>query len=146
VQVTTTNFLSKLRAVVRQHDAPVSTISYYAHWLLMEQIAACGYRIAVSGTAADEVFSGYYDHHLAYLADTQNQPEIHGPAVAAWRTHVQPIVRTRFSAIPTRSCGIRHCATTSSSMPASSPVICSVTGANRSPKPSIPPACCATAC
>ena len=96
VQVTTTNFLSKLRAVVRQHDAPVSTISYYAHWLLMEQIAACGYRIAVSGTAADEVFSGYYDHHLAYLADTQNQPEIYGPAVAAWRTHVQPIVRNPF--------------------------------------------------
>ena len=64
---TPTDFLPRLRELVRQHDAPVYTITYYAHWLLMEAIARAGYRISVSGTAADELFSGYYDHHLAYL-------------------------------------------------------------------------------
>ena len=54
-----------MRTLVRHHDAPVYTITYYAHWLLMESIAAHGYRISVSGTAADELFTGYYDHHLA---------------------------------------------------------------------------------
>ena len=27
-----------------------------------------GFKISLSGTAADELFSGYYDHHNFYLA------------------------------------------------------------------------------
>ncbi len=63
----TEHFLPQLRALVRQHDAPVFTITYYAHWLLERSIAEHGYKISISGTAADELFSGYYDHHLFYL-------------------------------------------------------------------------------
>ena len=33
---TPTSFLPRLRALVRHHDAPVYTITYYVHWLLME--------------------------------------------------------------------------------------------------------------
>lgn len=91
----TAGFLDKLRVLVRQHDAPVYTITYYAHWLLMESIAAHGYRIAVSGTAADELFSGYYDHFLAYLAETKD-PD----ARAAWQEHIRPIVRNPFLSNP----------------------------------------------
>ena len=63
------DFLPKLRELVRHHDAPLYTITYFVHWLLMESIHEHGYRISISGTAADELFSGYYDHHLAYLHD-----------------------------------------------------------------------------
>jgi asparagine synthase (glutamine-hydrolysing) len=90
-------FLSKLRELVRYHDAPVYTITYYAHWLLMERIAAHGYRISVSGTGADELFSGYYDHFLMYLAETRDPA-----ARAAWETHIKPIVRNPFLADPER--------------------------------------------
>ena len=96
VSASTADFLPKLRALVRQHDAPVSTISYFTHWLMMEQIAAHGYRIAVSGTGADELFTGYYDHHLAYLYEVRQDPERHAAASAAWQRHVQPIVRNPF--------------------------------------------------
>jgi asparagine synthase (glutamine-hydrolysing) len=89
----TDNFLPKLRGLVRQHDAPVYTITYFAHWLLMGEIAAAGYRIAISGTAADELFTGYYDHHLAYLYEVRHDRERHAASVAAWRAHIQPIVR-----------------------------------------------------
>lgn len=89
----TRDFLPKLRALIRQHDAPVYTISYFAHWLLMESIAQHGYRIAVSGTAADELFTGYYDHHLTYLYEVRNDPALHASARRAWAEHVQPIVR-----------------------------------------------------
>jgi asparagine synthase (glutamine-hydrolysing) len=84
----TTGFLERLRELVRYHDAPVYTITYYAHWLLMESIAKHGYRIAVSGTAADELFTGYYDHFLAYLAEAGDDA-----ARAAWIAHVKPVVR-----------------------------------------------------
>jgi asparagine synthase (glutamine-hydrolysing) len=89
-------FLENLRTLVRQHDAPVYTITYYAHWVLMGQIAAEGYRISVSGTAADELFTGYYDHHLAYLYEVRNDPELFADAVKAWEQWVKPLVRNPF--------------------------------------------------
>ncbi|MFT3694653.1 MAG: asparagine synthase (glutamine-hydrolyzing) [Kofleriaceae bacterium] len=91
----TTNFLDRLRELVRYHDAPVYTITYYAHWLLMQSIGKHGYRIAVSGTAADELFSGYYDHFLAYLAETRDPA-----AREAWIQHVKPVVRNPFLSNP----------------------------------------------
>ncbi len=72
----------KLRELVRHHDAPVYTITYYVHWLLMESIHEHGYRISVSGTAADELFSGYYDHHLAYLHEVRDEPALFERSVA----------------------------------------------------------------
>ncbi len=86
-------FLDRLRLLVRRHDAPIYTISYYAHWLLLQQIAAHGYRISISGTGADELFSGYYDHYNAYLRDVHADPAIFGPALRAWRRRIRPLVR-----------------------------------------------------
>jgi asparagine synthase (glutamine-hydrolysing) len=92
----TADFLPRLRRLIRHHDAPLYTITYFAHWLLMESIAEHGYRISVSGTAADELFSGYYDHHLAYLREVRPDPELHARSLAAWTEHVQPLVRNPF--------------------------------------------------
>lgn len=93
IPVDVKNFIPKLRTLVRQHDAPVYTITYFAHWLLMESIAQHGYRISVSGSGADELFTGYYDHHLAYLYEVQGNPELHATSRAAWLKHIKPIVR-----------------------------------------------------
>jgi asparagine synthase (glutamine-hydrolysing) len=95
-----TDFLAKLRTLVRYHDAPVYTISYYAHWLLMGRIADAGYRVSVSGTAADELFTGYYDHHLAYLAGVKGDAALHAPAVRGWTEHVKPLTRNPFLSDP----------------------------------------------
>ncbi len=81
--------------LVRQHDAPVYTISYYIHWLLMSAVAQAGYRIAISGTGADELFTGYYDHHNLYLYEMRDRPEFE-PALAAWNQHMGPLVRNPY--------------------------------------------------
>jgi len=93
IPVQTDNFLTHLRALVRQHDAPVYTISYYAHWLLERSIAEHGYRISISGTAADELFSGYFDHHLLYLEAVKNNQELFKRAKANWEAHIKPDTR-----------------------------------------------------
>jgi asparagine synthase (glutamine-hydrolysing) len=90
------HFLPQLRALVKAHDAPVYTITYYAHWLLQRSIAEHGYKIAISGTAADELFTGYYDHHLGYLADVKGDAALHASSLAAWKAHIQPEVRNPF--------------------------------------------------
>lgn len=93
------NFLPRLRVLVRQHDAPVYTISSYISWLLAEQIAALGYRVVFSGAGADEMFSGYYDHYLMHLSEIRDTTQ-YGAAVAAWTRHVKPVVRNPFLSNP----------------------------------------------
>lgn len=68
VRTSTEGFLDRLAVQVAYHDGPVATLTYYLHEFLSEQIHACGYRVAISGTAADEIFSGYYDHYAFWLA------------------------------------------------------------------------------
>ena len=92
VHVTAENFLARLRDLVNYHDAPVSTITYYVQWLLMEHVKQAGYKISISGTAADELFSGYYDHYLMYLAEMHGS-KTYESSLAAWQRHVQPAVR-----------------------------------------------------
>lgn len=89
-------FMEKLRALVRHHDAPIYTISYYVHSQLMELVSIQGYKISVSGTAADELFTGYFDHHNAYLAEIADDVELHGRSLADWRTHIAPVVRNPY--------------------------------------------------
>jgi len=100
IPIETTGFLPKLRDLVRAHDAPLYTVTYFAQWLLQEAIGAHGYRISISGTAADELFTGYYDHHLAHLAEVRDTPAHHAPALAGWQEHIKPIVRNPFLSDP----------------------------------------------
>jgi asparagine synthase (glutamine-hydrolysing) len=99
VTVTPEDFLSRLRELVRYHDAPVFTITYYVQWLLMQQVHAHGYKISISGTGADELFTGYYDHHLMHLAEVRGTP-LYEPTLAAWRKHVAPVVRNPYLSNP----------------------------------------------
>jgi asparagine synthase (glutamine-hydrolysing) len=87
------DFLAQLRTLVKAHDAPVYTITYFAHWLLMESIKARGYRISVSGTGADELFTGYYDHYLSYLYEVRDDAALLEASRRAWQQHIRPIVR-----------------------------------------------------
>ena len=95
VPITTKGFLEKLKKLVNQHDAPVYTISYYVHWLLMACLADQGYRISISGTAADELLTGYYDHHNLYLYEIRNTL-LFEPALAGWKENIAPIVRNPY--------------------------------------------------
>lgn len=97
IPLETDRFLSNLRELIRQHDAPVYTITYYAQWRLMSAVAEAGYKVSVSGTGADEIFSGYFDHHNAYLAAmASDDPQRHAEALEDWQAEVAPIVRNPF--------------------------------------------------
>ena len=100
VPLETGGFLDRLRSLIRHHDAPVYTISYYVQWLLIQALAEQGYRISISGTGADELFSGYYDHHNAYLYEVREDPQRFRSALEAWRRWVRPLVRNPHLADP----------------------------------------------
>lgn len=102
VLLDTQGFLEKLRDLVRYHDAPVYTISYFAHWLLLKEIQKSGYRISVSGTGADELFTGYYDHRLLYFHSIKDDSSRLTEEIEAWTTHVEPLVRNPYLKDPYR--------------------------------------------
>jgi asparagine synthase (glutamine-hydrolysing) len=102
LELRTEGFLDDLRRLIDYHDAPVYTLSAYAHWLLMQAIAEHGYRIAISGIGGDELFSGYYDHQLYYLAELQADGARLAPALAAWKAHVLPQVQNPLLRDPDR--------------------------------------------
>jgi len=86
-------FLENMQRLVASHDGPVGTISYYVHWQLMQAVSEQGYKVTISGTAADELFTGYYDHHNLYLYEVANDPELHAESLEYWKQYQSGIVR-----------------------------------------------------
>ena len=74
VHTSTEGFFDRLSDLVAYHDKPVATLTYYLHSFLSEAISAEGYRVAISGSAADELFTGYYDHYGFWLAQMKDRP------------------------------------------------------------------------
>ncbi len=96
IDLETDGFVENMRLLVRHHDAPVYTATFYVYWQLQQAMAEQGYKISISGSAADEMFSGYYDHHLFYLHDIRGDKPHFDKSLANWQKHIQPIVRNPY--------------------------------------------------
>ena len=95
------NFLGNLRSLISSRSAPIYTLTYYAQWLLMRCIHENGYKVSVSGTGADELFSGYYDHHLAYLQEVaMKSPSHYQASLRNWEREIKPWVRNPYLSNP----------------------------------------------
>jgi asparagine synthase (glutamine-hydrolysing) len=66
---------NRLKTLVDYHDVPVATISYLIHSYISEAISKDGYKVAISGTGADEILTGYYDHFNLFLYEMRNHKE-----------------------------------------------------------------------
>ena len=64
--------LERLINLIDYHDAPIATISYFVHSMISEAIDQGGFRVSFSGTSADELFTGYYDHFILHLNEVRN--------------------------------------------------------------------------
>lgn len=86
------NFLERLDDLIGYFDGPPLTISYYLHWLVSQAIHEAGFKVALGGTGADELFTGYYDHYLFWLASMKDAPGFED-RVAGWRETYGRFVR-----------------------------------------------------
>ena len=100
ISLDTSGFLKRLREMVSHRAAPVFTITYYLQFLLMQEVARSGYKVVIGGTGADEIFSGYYDHHLFFIASLA--PSDRSDAIRAWESTLKPIVRNPYLQDPLR--------------------------------------------
>lgn len=77
-------FFERMADLAANFNAPVPTISYYVHSFLSEEIRKQGYTVAISGTGADEIFTGYYDHYSFWLAGMHGRDDFDA-LVRDWR-------------------------------------------------------------
>jgi asparagine synthase (glutamine-hydrolysing) len=84
--------LPRLQDLIAYHDAPIATITYYVHSLISEAMHRNGYRVAFSGTSADELFTGYYDHFLLHLNAMRGTAEYQA-ALDGWQRHIAGFIR-----------------------------------------------------
>ena len=87
--------LGRLSDLIKYHDAPVATISYFVHSLLSEAISKNGFKISISGTAADEIFTGYYDHFNLHLYEIRNEADYES-YLNDWKKYPAQFVRHPF--------------------------------------------------
>ena len=84
--------LDRLEQLIKYHDAPIATISYYLHSILSQKVRENGNRIIFSGTSADELFTGYYDHFLLHLKEVRSEPN-YICCLQKWEKHVSGLIR-----------------------------------------------------
>jgi len=79
--------------MVKERYGPVATISYYTQNFLLKAISEHGFKVSISGTGADELFTGYYDHHLLYFSSKFAKSSSRYEAISNWEKFIKPLTR-----------------------------------------------------
>lgn len=91
-RVSRDGFLDRLSQMARFYDGPVPSLGMYLDGFLSEAVAAGGYKVLINGNGADEVFLGYYDQYLFWLAGQQHADGFDG-LVSDWQAGLGAHVR-----------------------------------------------------
>ena len=74
------NFLKLLKKMINVYHQPVITLTSMLNWKLMEKINEKKYKVCISGIGGDELFTGYYHHHVLminYLKNLKKKKIVH---------------------------------------------------------------------
>ena len=83
----------RLQKLIKYNEKPLCTISYFVHSFIMEQIKKDKYKVSLQGTGADEMFGGYYDHHLLYLESIKNDKKQYLREKLIFKKDIKPQIR-----------------------------------------------------
>jgi asparagine synthase (glutamine-hydrolysing) len=86
------SFLKDLEKLTLYHDSPVLTLSQFIHSKLMESMSSNNIKVAISGAAADEIFTGYYDHFLLHLHYIKKENNFN-LNLELWKKKILPLIR-----------------------------------------------------
>ena len=98
VDLSSKNFLENLQMLIAHRKNPILTITYYVQWLLMQKISEMGFKVVIGGTGADELYTGYYDHHLFYIASLNGKAR--QDAIESWSLNLKQFIQNPFLSNP----------------------------------------------
>lgn len=95
INLSTDNMLERLENLINYHDAPLITMSYLTHSMLSEKINKNGIKVAFSGTGADELFTGYYDHYNLHLFEMRKSKKFK-KTLSDWKKNIEKNIRNPY--------------------------------------------------
>ena len=90
------NFLGNLTTTIDYHESPIASIAQYLHCCLMKNISDDNFKVTISGTAADEIFSGYYEHFLLHFHNLKDDKIKSKREISIWKKKILPNIRNKF--------------------------------------------------
>lgn len=87
---------TRLKRQIKYHDSPVFTITNYLQNFLAEEISRKKFKVVLSGSGADEIFSGYYDHQLMYLYEVRKNKKLFKDHYLSWKKNILPKIRNKY--------------------------------------------------
>jgi len=99
--VSARGFLERLGRMAHHYEAPVLSVGMFLEGFLTESVAAEGFKLAINGNGSDEIFAGYYDHYLYWLAGLHGTGRFDAE-VAHWRDSMGRYVRNPIFKDPMR--------------------------------------------
>ncbi len=87
-------FLEKCNEMINYRKAPIATISYYIHSFISQKCKNNNGKVILSGTGADELFTGYYDHHLFFLNEIKDK-NIFNDELQKWKKFTEKTIRNK---------------------------------------------------
>ncbi len=86
----------RLRKQIKYHESPIFTITNYLQNFLAENISKKKYKVVLSGSGADEIYSGYYDHQLMYLFEVRKNKKMFLKHLDLWKKNILPKIRNKY--------------------------------------------------
>ena len=86
-----TNFVN-LKNMIYDFGFPLMSSTYLAYAELCKTIKKQNYKVLISGNGGDELFSGYYSHHMSYLVSTEKE-KLFNKYIKDWEINTKPYIR-----------------------------------------------------
>ncbi len=85
--------LNRISKMIKSRSEPFATTTYYIHSHLMNAVNKKKHKVCLLGTAADELFAGYYDHYLLQLHDIKNDKLLFKKHTLDFKKHIKKFIR-----------------------------------------------------
>jgi asparagine synthase (glutamine-hydrolysing) len=95
VKVPNKNFLKNLEKIIYKRGYPLFTISYFLHWYMMKQMKKDGIKVSISGSAADEIYSGYIDHFNQFLFQIKKDKFLFDKTKSDWQKYFKKFIHNK---------------------------------------------------
>ena len=73
VKIKSKNNFENLVELIDYHQKPLASIAQFNHYNLMKEIKKDNIKVCINGTMADELYTGYLDHHLQYFSSIKDK-------------------------------------------------------------------------
>ncbi len=81
-----------LKNFINNFGFPLMSSTYLAYGNLCKKISEDKFKVLISGNGGDEVFSGYYSHHMSYLLSIKNK-HYFKKKHNEWEKNTKPFIR-----------------------------------------------------